>query len=419
MNQQVARTSSARAPQRQSAAGGQQQQQQKAVALIDGLRHDLEKMRPQFTMALGGPPEKVDRFVRVIMTAIHGNSKLLACDRKSLFAACMKAAQDDLLPDGREGAIVPFGENEDGQKKSDQAQWMPMIAGLRKKARNSGLLVDWYCEVVHEGDHFVYEKGDDARIEHTPSRGSRTRPIVAAYSIAKFKDGSISREWMWVEEIEDVRKEYSRAKRGPWSNPVSYPEMCKKTVARLHSKTLPSSTDLDAVLRRDDAFFNPEGGGTARATRERAAIERPATANQALADFSGHNDGDYDTGGGGADEPRPGDGVTIEHEDHDPTTGEVIGEPEPQGPSPAEAAFNDLIEKAQTKPPKNRAGFEALTRGLIEAARKISGSAGADLIAMWWSTEATRKLRNTAGMTADDTAALYEDVKRAVGELRG
>jgi recombination protein RecT len=406
MNQQVARTT-ARTPQRQAAPG----RQNAAVTLIDGLRSDLEKMRPQFAMALGGPAEKVDRFTRVIMTAIQNNPKLLQCERRSLLNAAMKAAQDDLLPDGREGAIVPFGENEDGQKKSDQAQWMPMIAGLRKKARNSGLLVDWYCEVVHDGDHYVYEKGDEARIEHTPSRGSRTRPIIAAYSIAKFKDGSISREWMWIEEIEDVRKEYSRAKRGPWANPVSYPEMCKKTVARLHAKTLPSSTDLDAVLRRDDVLYNPEGGGQVRAARERAAIARPANANAALAHFGSAAGADDE---GDELDPRPGDGQVIEHEHENPAPGESGEE---VGPSAADI-FATNIAKAAKHPPKNRAAFEALTLTLINIARDMGPEAGADALAAWWPSEATRKLRNGAGMTADETATLYDMVKQAVEELR-
>lgn len=66
----------------------------------------------------------VERFMRVILTAIQNNPALLQVSRKSLFNAAVKAAQDGLLPDSREGAIVPY---------KDEAQWLPMIAGLRKK----------------------------------------------------------------------------------------------------------------------------------------------------------------------------------------------------------------------------------------------------------------------------------------------
>jgi hypothetical protein len=41
----------------------------------------------------------------------------------------VKLAQDGLLPDGREAAVVMFG---------NKAQAMPMIAGILKKVRQSG-----------------------------------------------------------------------------------------------------------------------------------------------------------------------------------------------------------------------------------------------------------------------------------------
>src|SRR3546814_9174090 len=71
----------------------------------------------------------VEKFHRVAVTAISSNPDLLNVDRTSLFGALMKAAQDGLLPDGREGAIVPF---------KGKASWMPMVAGIMKKVRNSG-----------------------------------------------------------------------------------------------------------------------------------------------------------------------------------------------------------------------------------------------------------------------------------------
>src|SRR4029077_9162978 len=93
---------------------------------INILRDDLHKMEGQFKYAL---PAHIpaERFIRVLMTAVQNNPKLLACNKQSFFNAAMRCAQDGLLPDGREAAIVPFGDNEDGQKKSDQASYLPMV----------------------------------------------------------------------------------------------------------------------------------------------------------------------------------------------------------------------------------------------------------------------------------------------------
>jgi recombination protein RecT len=217
------------------------------------LRHELTSMEGQFKAAL---PAHIpaERFMRVLMTAIQNNPKLLTVDRRSLWNSAMKAAQDGLLPDGREGAIVEF-KNKGGLPV---AQWMPMIAGLRKKVRNSGEIATWDAQVVHQKDKFHYRLGDDPLIEHEPSLEANPGPVIAAYSVATLKSGEKSREVMSVAQIEQVRKR-SRAKDGPWF--TDYDEMCRKTVAKRHSKALPMSTDLDDLLRRDDDLYDLKGAG--------------------------------------------------------------------------------------------------------------------------------------------------------------
>jgi recombination protein RecT len=52
-----------------------------------------------------------DRFIRVTLTAIQLQPELLECERKSLLLACLRAANDGLMPDGREGAFVVFKDS--------------------------------------------------------------------------------------------------------------------------------------------------------------------------------------------------------------------------------------------------------------------------------------------------------------------
>src|SRR5688572_16175396 len=71
-----------------------------ALAQIDEVKGTIARMAPQFQAAL--PAQiPVERFVRVVQTAIATNLDLLNCERTSLYAAAMKCAQDGLLPDGR------------------------------------------------------------------------------------------------------------------------------------------------------------------------------------------------------------------------------------------------------------------------------------------------------------------------------
>jgi recombination protein RecT len=235
-----------------------------APAVIEEVRGALTKMAPQFKAALPSHVS-VEKFQRVVMTALQMTPALLQADRRTLFMAATRAAQTGLLPDGREGAIVSFG---------NQAQFMPMVAGIMKLVRNSGEISTWSVQTVHENDDFTCEFGDNERIEH--KRALRNRgELVGAYSIVTMKDGEKSREYMDVDEIEAIRKRSRSGNAGPWK--TDYSEMAKKTVVRRHSKRLPMSTDLDGALHEDDELFMPaEPDAPAQAEPAAEAPKRPS-----------------------------------------------------------------------------------------------------------------------------------------------
>src|SRR6202030_4175484 len=179
----------------------------------------------------------------------------------------MKAATDGLLPDNREGALVIY-KTKVASEWIAKVSWMPMIAGIRKKVRNSDTIATWDVHTVHEKDHFEFELGDDPFIKHRPFLGDRGA-MVAVYSVAVLKSGEKTRDVMSRSEVDYVRDTYSKRDRdgkfsGAWVK--SYDEMAKKTVARRHSKVLPTSTDLDDLLRRDDELYDLEGKSDKRLT---------------------------------------------------------------------------------------------------------------------------------------------------------
>lgn len=243
--------------------------QTQAVAKIEprrGITGDVQKMEKQFALAL---PEHVspERFVRVVMTAINSNPDLQKADRESVLGAAMKCAQDGLLPDGREAALVCYG---------NKAQYLPMIAGVLVKVRRSGELKTISAHIVYDKDAFTYTLGDEERIEHQPYlEGPRGKPI-AAYAVAKTKDGGIYREVMSLEQINQVRN-VSRAKNnGPWVQ--WWDEMARKTVLRRLAKRLPMSTDLQQVFQRDDDHYDigRQAEGAAKIRRLHADFDEPA-----------------------------------------------------------------------------------------------------------------------------------------------
>lgn len=211
---------------------------------IEAMRGTLVKMQPEFQAAL--PPQiPVEKFIRTTLTAVQMNPELLGADRRSLLGACMKAAQDGLLLDGREAAPVIFRT-----KEGPKVQYMPMVGGILKKIRNSGELASISAHVVYDKDHFEYELGDNENIVHKPFLGEDRGKPIAVYAVAKTKDGAIYREVMSVADVDKVRQS-SRAKdAGPWVQ--WWDEMAKKTVIRRMAKRLPSSADVDQVLQSDN-----------------------------------------------------------------------------------------------------------------------------------------------------------------------
>ena len=241
-----------------------------AVARQDGpyaqLRNQLENRIDDFKMALPShiTPEK---FQRTVLTAAQSNPDILKADRASLITACMKAAQDGLLPDGREAALVKFNTKINGEWV-DAVQYMPMVFGLRKKILQSGEISTIETNVVYaaevESGAFIYEAGTEAMLRHRPmltltDEQSGDDQIVAAYSVAVMKDGTRSFEVMRRSEINKVRQASQTGKlsgkyppKGPWVD--WFGEMARKTVMRRHSKTLPMSGDLVDIEALDEAL---------------------------------------------------------------------------------------------------------------------------------------------------------------------
>jgi recombination protein RecT len=200
----------------------------------------MTAMIPSVKLTL--PPHiDAERFMMTCYSAVVANPNLLNCERNSLLESAQRASVMGLNADGKEGAIVAYGS---------KAQFMPMVDGLMKLARNSGEISKISVQVVHENDDFDYEMGDAERIVHKPKLNGRGK-IIAAYSIVHLKDGEISREVMGVDEMNVIR---GRAKsRNVWDQNEG--EMYKKTVFRRHYKRLPKSTDLDGVFDDENELY--------------------------------------------------------------------------------------------------------------------------------------------------------------------
>lgn len=231
-----------------------------------------------------------DRFVRVTLTAIQQNPAVANGDRQSLYNAVIRCAQDGLYPDGKQAAMVMFG---------DKVQYMPMIGGLRKIAADHGIIMA--TGVVHKNDHFDYELGVKPFKVHKPAPLDQDRgDAIGAWAEALDENGNLYLEVMGKQDIEKVRS-VSRAKGGDlWTK--WWGEAARKTVGRRLFKSLPLADKLDDRERRiieaaDDEFdFNQAPAteqpqeATQRGPRRPRGLEAVAAAGNGQAAASGPED---------------------------------------------------------------------------------------------------------------------------------
>lgn len=183
-----------------------------------------------------------DRLLRVFLTCIQGNKRLLECSPKSLLGCLMVSAQLGLEPSPVTGqaAIVPY---------KGEAQFQPMYRGLLALVRRSGELQSVQAQVVYTNDVFILQYGIEDKLEHTPADGERGE-VKGAYCIFKYKDGGYSFDYMSRHDIEKIRKRSKAMNDGPWK--TDYDEMAKKTVIKRHCKLAPVSIEVQTATALDD-----------------------------------------------------------------------------------------------------------------------------------------------------------------------
>jgi recombination protein RecT len=233
---------------------------------IDGVKGELSAML--------GKRASVDQFVGAAWASVLNNPDLVAADRASFITALRQAANDGLLPDGREAVLNVYNTN--AAKRGEPARWvkkvqyLPMVGGLVKKLYEGGEVVNLDAACVFERDEFSFRRGDDPKIEHVPYLGDDDPgPIVAGYVIATLRTGQVKRE---VVPRRDIMKmmEQSKSKdsdSGPWKK---WPDqMTIKSAIHRAYKQLPRSPAMDRVVQHDHEAMTIDGHFTER--REQSA----------------------------------------------------------------------------------------------------------------------------------------------------
>nr|DAM42650.1 MAG TPA: RecT protein [Caudoviricetes sp.]DAO76564.1 MAG TPA: RecT protein [Caudoviricetes sp.] len=205
----------------------------------------------QFATAL---PKHVnsERFVRIAITTIRQNPKLVKCSQESLLGALMVSAQLGLEP-GTLGQcyLIPFENKKAG---TVECQFQIGYKGLIELLRRSGQLSDIYSYTVYENDDFNIEYGLSRTLTHKPNFDERGE-IKGFYAVAILKDGAKAFEYMTKDEVTHHEEKY---RKGSYKNDVwnkNFEEMAQKTVVKKLLKWLPVSVEFLEMAAKDEKSF--------------------------------------------------------------------------------------------------------------------------------------------------------------------
>ena len=214
---------------------------------------------PAIAMVIGGstPAERqrrAERFARIALTAIRQNPKLAQCTQESFAAALMTCAQLDLEPNTPQqlAHLIPYGK---------ECTFQPGYPGLMELAYRTGKVSAFHADVVYrkevETGLFKYTKGIDPTIHHEVDilGDAREGEIVAAYAVAKMKDGNIIFRVIDRKDVERAQRTSAsmkgdKAQYSPWT--TSPDAMWMKTAIKRLCSFLPRTEQLSLAIDMDD-----------------------------------------------------------------------------------------------------------------------------------------------------------------------
>ena len=230
------------------------QRQPDAFATIAGL---LERNKSQFERVLPKHMD-ADRLVRIALTQIRLNPKLGECTPQSMVAACMKAAQLGLEPDGVTGRayLIPRKNGRLSRQSGRdvyEVNFQRGYKGVLDLCYRSGLVTSVRAEVVRDGDFLKYEKGTADTLVHREGTDNWNAKITHVYAVVKTKDGGVLWDCWPAEKVEEHRRRFSKDTRDDSVWETDWDSMAKKTVLLAVMNLAPQSVESARAFGEETA----------------------------------------------------------------------------------------------------------------------------------------------------------------------
>lgn len=188
-----------------------------------------------------------EQFRAALWLELTGRPALKDCTIDSLRTCIVQAAADGLLP-GRDCHFLPFN---DRGKTGRRATKVDNYHGLQRALERTGKVTRSWAAPVCQHDTWEFDRFMD-RPKHIEAMtmGKKPGKELFYYGAILFKDGTCAFEPISMEELERIRLVSPAHESGPWRD---WPTMMKrKTALKRVCKYVPVTTQLQAMLERDD-----------------------------------------------------------------------------------------------------------------------------------------------------------------------
>ena len=187
------------------------------------------------------------KFIQNCIAALENIEDIEQVEAISVAKGLMKGAILGLDFLNRECYLIPYKNKDTGKK---DVNFQTDYKGEKKLAKlyTVNPIEEITTELVREGDFYEYEVRNNKKLVNWKPKRFNTAQIEGAFSLVLFKDGSSVSAEMSLQEMEEVRKLYSKAKDSPaWKNRPG--EMYKKTVLRSCLKNVEKVFESPEQLR--------------------------------------------------------------------------------------------------------------------------------------------------------------------------
>lgn len=226
------------------------------LSSVDSMRGALANMLPKHI--------PYERYRATIEAALRNTPDMVQADALSLNTAITQAAEDGMLPDGRQGIITVYNEKRIKKGKGGQpdqefwikvAKWTPMLLGITERANSFGIMID--AQVVCEHDDIEVVLGTDPRITHKLNVKKPRGKMVGVYAVFfNGSDGSpLHVEYMDAGMVEAV-KTCSKNPKGLLWTKFEDQAWCKTVIRRAAKRIRSLPSQLLRAIERDDDLYS-------------------------------------------------------------------------------------------------------------------------------------------------------------------